>query len=136
LNQFLVAVPRHLRQIAVGHCLLQARSQLGERALRLRDLMFDLRCRDLHQQVSGFDPVADIDGALGDIAAGPGIEIGLREGLRRSRPGGRPELFARMNRIRPDRRNEIAPLVGGRDHFGMHAVVLPETEAQRANEGQ
>ena len=58
----------------------------AERYQSMRDLVVDLRRCDFHQQISGLDPAADVDGAFGDVATGPGIEIGLLEGVGRSRP--------------------------------------------------
>ena len=69
LQQRIVAVPVDLGEVALGLGLLQRRFQLCERAFGLRDLMIELGRRDLYQQISGFDLAADIDVALGDVAA-------------------------------------------------------------------
>ena len=85
----LVAVPGDLGEIAIGFGLLQRGLHLRERPLRLRDLMLELGGGDLHQQLPGLDVAADVDVALGDVAARPGVDIGLLEGFGGAGPGHR-----------------------------------------------
>jgi hypothetical protein len=48
----------------------------------LRDLVVELRYRELRQQISDPDAIADVDGALGDIAGRTGINARGGEGRR------------------------------------------------------
>ena len=52
LHELAVAVPGDLGEVAVGLRLLQRGLHLREGSLRLRDLVLELRGRDLNQQIA------------------------------------------------------------------------------------
>src|SRR6202043_2425250 len=83
LDEIAVARVGDLGEIAARLCLLQCRLVLGQRRLGLRDLVVELGSGDVRQQRASLDPIADIDIALFDVAAG------ARENIRRLERRGR-----------------------------------------------
>src|SRR5215472_13395889 len=95
--------------------------------------MIELGRRDLYQQISGFDLAADIDVALGDVAARTRVNVGLRESFRGARPRNRHDGVAGPHRRRADAW-DLAGLLHRRHPLRTQAVVAPETEAEGPGE--
>ena len=70
LDQIAVARIGDLGELTACLGLLQRRLVLGQRRLGLRNLVVEFRRGDFRQQGSGLDPIADVDVALFDVAAG------------------------------------------------------------------
>ena len=133
-QELAVAVPGHLGEVAVGLRLLEVGAQLRQCAFRLRDLVLDLRRGDLDEKIASLHPATDVDIALGDVAAGACIDIGLLEGFRGAGPARDAELIAGAHRRGAHRRHEVAPRLCGRHHLGVQREVLPEAIAEGTGE--
>jgi len=132
-DQRAVTIPGHFCKFAVGLRLLQRRLQLTQRGLGLRDLVVEFGSDDLRQQLSRLHLVADVDFALGDIAAGAGEDICSRE---RRRGGGQTDdldAVAGLYRCHADLRDEIVALLRGGDHLSVLLIVAPCPESQRCH---
>src|SRR5262249_24529300 len=80
--------------------------------------MIELGRRDLYQQISGFDLAADIDVALGDVAARARVNVGLRESFRGARPRNRHDGAAGPHPRRAERIKEGAiPIISDVEGF-------------------
>ncbi len=136
IDQGSVAVPGHLRELEVGLRLLQRRLELIERRLVLRNLVIELRHRQLRQQFSCLDAIADVDVALGDVAGRAGIDVRLRECGRRARQGDRHDGRARLDRRDAHAGHEITLLLGGRHDLLLLRIVSPRAQHEAAGERQ
>src|SRR4029077_16223798 len=134
LHQLPVAVPCHLGELALSLRLFEGSAQLCQGPLSLSDLVLDLRCSYLHEQIAGLHPAADVDVALGDVAAGAGIDVCLLEGFGSPGPARDAKRLRGAHRRSAHRRHEVAPGICGRHHLGVHRVMLPEAVAEGADE--
>ena len=136
VDQRPVAVPSHLCEPQIGLRLLQRRRVLRQRRLGLRNLMLDLRRRDLHQDVALLDAAADIDVSLGNVSAGAGEDVSQGERLGRARPNDRHSRRARTHGSRQNCRHEVARLFRGRYDFGMKLIMAPGAIPHRAEQNK
>jgi hypothetical protein len=125
-----------LGKIAIGLRLQERRAQLRERAFGLRDLMLDLGRGDLDEQIACLDTAADVDIALGNVAAGARIDVGLLEGFRRAGPGHGSDGVAGADHGRAHHRHKTATGFRAGHHFRVQLKMLPEAVTDRAGKQQ
>ena len=101
VDQRTVSVPGHLRKLYIGLRLLKRRFELSERCFVLRNLVIELRHRELRQHVARLDAIANIDVALGDITGRAGKDIRVRKCGGRARQG---HGYCAQGLARPSRR--------------------------------
>ena len=92
--------------------------------IRLRQLLVEIRGRDMHQEVPRLHARADVDLALGDIARRPRIDIGAVERLGLAREGKVDRGVLGLSRDHADVRHHGGRLVL---RFAGRGTLLPVT---------
>src|SRR5450631_1284529 len=130
-DQLAVTCIGDLRKIAACLRLLQCRLVLGQRRLGLRNLVVEFGGGNVRQQGSRLDPIADIDVALFDVAAGARENIRRLECRRGRRQGYGNFAVAGANRGDANVGNSGPDLLrGGRDgKFGLVMTPAPYSKA-------
>ena len=136
LDQIAVARIGDLGEITACLRLLQCRLILGQRRLGLRNLVVEFGGGDVRQQGSRLDPIADIDVALFDIAAGAREDIRRLECRRRRRQGDGNFAVAGADRSHANVGNKGPALLGGSRDGELGLVVAPATRCKAAHEQQ
>src|SRR5262245_8625719 len=98
--------------------------------------MIEFRCNDLRQQLTFLDVVADINLALGDIAAGTREDVGGCESRGRCRQAYDVDPAAGLDGRHANVRDKIATLFGGGQGLAILRVVTPRPGRQRARSDQ
>jgi hypothetical protein len=119
---------------ALGFVLVLRRLSRLQTVAVLRDLVLDLGSGDFGQELPGLDVIADIDIALGDIAAGARIDVGLHKAERRCGQCHVQPSEPLRHLLDMHARDEVRlPLGGGRD-LAMLLVMPPHAECESADE--
>src|SRR5229473_2681117 len=103
---------------------------------RSSDLVIELGRHDRGQELACFHPVADIDVALIDVAAGTGEDVGGGEGRRRAGQADDPIGLAGPHRADTDGRHEVAPLLGGCHDLAILRKMAPRAGRDGRHERQ
>ena len=136
LDQIAVARIGDLGEVTACLRLLQCRLVLGQRRLGLRDLVVELRGGDIRQQGSRLDPIADVDVALFDVAAGARENIRCLERRRGRGQGDVNFAVAGADHGHANVGDKIPDLLrGGRD-IELGLVMAPASYCKAAHEQQ
>src|SRR5713226_886630 len=136
LDQIAVARVGDLGEFSACLGLLQCRLALGQRRSGLRNLVVELRGGNVRQQSSGLDPVADVDVALFDVAAGAREDIRGLECRRGRRQGDGDLAVAGADRGDANVRNKGPALLRGGRNVEIGLVVAPASYSKAAQEQQ
>ena len=118
--------------------LVLAYRRLGllETVLKLRNLRLNFRCRDLGEELSGLDVIADIDVALRHIAAGARKDICCLESQRRCRQSHMQSAETLGHRFDAHARHEARLLFGGVHDLPVLLVMPPYAQAESGGKQQ
>ncbi len=112
LEQRFVAAPGCLRERRVGLRPLHRGLELVQRGFVLGNLLVELGDRELSQQLTSFDVVADVGITIANVTSGASVDIRRGEGGRGAGQGDRGDDRARLNWRHSNRWREAARLVG------------------------